>query len=510
MAILTPFLATVRWWSCYGGLLLAVQWCGAVPPPQHAAAPPTAARQTPPKPGALAPLIRALLDTTATGSARAADARLGLQAGAELRAFYGAAGTPGWTTAADTFGANAAGALALLAHAREHGLRPADYGGPRLLALHDSLTPPALAAHQAGQLARFDVLLTDAVLSYLRDLNRGRLHLYTVSVREKAVGTTGRAAVRLRTALATSSVAAAVRASEPANREYRQLQEALAQWLAQPVVPDSAAAHRAQYELAALNLERWRWETMVPTGEYAWINIPAFELQVVAHDSVQRRHRVVVGAPKTRTPTLSSSIRYFTLAPDWHVPQSIAVKEMLPRLRRDPGYLGRNNYALYNARDQQLDPTRIRWAAVTANAFTYTIRQAACCENALGNIVFRFANPYSVYLHDTPLRQLFTRPYRALSHGCVRLESPFALAAYLLRREGRPALLPSEAECARQPRPHDVRLLRPLPICIRYATCTAENGQLRFFPDIYGRDEVLRRGLFGDHASASVRSPRGQ
>ena len=227
------------------------------------------------------------------------------------------------------------------------------------------------------------------------------------------------------------------------------------------------------------------------------VNLPACELLLVAHDSVLRRFRVVVGKPATPTPTLSSVIDYFTLAPDWHVPRSIAVKEMLPRLRRDPGYFARNNYALYDERGQLLDPQRINWAGVSAHNFLYTVRQSAGCDNALGNIVFRFANPYAVYVHDTPLREVFAQPYRALSHGCIRLEQPMQLAAYLLRRGGQRVQLPTEAECARQPRPRNVPLRRSIWLFVRYATCTAESGHLRFLPDIYHRDEVIRRGLFG-------------
>jgi murein L,D-transpeptidase YcbB/YkuD len=170
---------------------------------------------------------------------------------------------------------------------------------------------------------------------------------------------------------------------------------------------------------------------------------------------------------------------------------------MLPRLKKDVGYLARHNYALYDSQGHLVNPAGISWATVTARNFAYTIRQSAGCDNSLGSIVFRFANPYSIYVHDTPLRQYFARPVRALSHGCVRLENPMQLAAYLLRREGSAVRLPSNDECSRQPRPHDVRLRQPIALYIRYATCTAENGLLRFLPDIYGRDMVIRRRLFG-------------
>ena len=481
------------------GLLLASPGCGSAPAARVAADGVPALARQPPLAVPVAPLIRALLDTLAAGHADYPR----LQAGAEVRAFYGPASAPAWTLPADSAdgGANATAALALLGRAAAYGLRPADYGHAHLLALRDSLAQPAsgaFPARRARQQVRLEVYLSDAVLTFRRDLDRGRLRAYTPSAREKAALAAPPAA--LRAALASHTVPAAMLAGQPTNREYRQLQEALVCWLALPFAPDSARQHQERYELAALNLERWRWETVAQVADYALINIPAYGLSVVAHDSVLCRYRVVVGRPATPTPTLSSAIRYFTLAPDWHVPHSIAVREMLPRLQKDPGYLARNSYALYDERGELLNAARINWAHVTAAHFPYSIRQSTCCDNALGNIVFRFPNPYSVYLHDTPQRQLFAQPMRARSHGCIRLEHPLALAAYLLRREGRPVDLPSDDECARQPRPRDVRLTRPLALYVRYATCTAENGRLRFFVDSYQRDEAVRRALFSPPA----------
>ncbi len=481
--------------GCGAGLLLAAQ-CGSAPTQSK----PSPARLLVVKEqvgSSVDSLIRVLLDTTAAGSASRADTQLDLQAGAEVRTFYGAAPAPAWVVA-DSLGPDALDALALLAQAPAHGLRPTDYGSARLGSLHDSLAQTSPPARRAHQLARFDVYLSDAVLRFMRDLGRGRLRRYTVSARERAAGPAGQPAARLHAGLASHAVPAALLAGQPANREYRQLQQALAGWLTLLPAPDSATQHQARYEQASVNLERWRWEALpAADSNYVLVNLPACELLVVARDSVLRRYRVVVGKPATPTPTLSSRIDHFTLAPDWHVPRSIAVKEMLPRLQRDPGYLARNNYALYDGRGRLLDPSGINWALVSARNFAYTVRQSAGCDNALGNIVFRFANPYSVYVHDTPLRQVFAQPYRALSHGCIRLEQPMQLAAYLLRRGGQPVQLPTEAECARQPRPRNVPLRRPIALFVRYATCTAEGGHLRFLPDIYHRDEVIRRGLFG-------------
>jgi murein L,D-transpeptidase YcbB/YkuD len=261
-------------------------------------------------------IIRALLDTATAGSTRRADERLGLQAGAEVRAFYGTACAPAWL-ATDSLSPNATAALALLTQAPAHGLRSADYGSERLRTLRDSLTQPGEPALRARQRARFDVYLTDAALRFMRDIDRGRLHRYVASAREKAARPAGQPVARLRAALGRHAVPAAMLAGQPANREYHQLQQALAQWLIVPFNPDSAAQHEARYEQLAVNLERWRWEALLAVdSEYVLVNLPACELLVVARDSVLRRHRVIVGRPQTPTPTLSSSIDHFTLAPD--------------------------------------------------------------------------------------------------------------------------------------------------------------------------------------------------
>jgi L,D-transpeptidase YcbB len=439
-------------------------------------------------PPALPTLIRALLDTTVT-------ARLDLQASADTRAFYDSTYTPAWV-GADTL--STAAALALLAQAPAYGLRMTYYHWPLLpQLLRDSLTRPAAPLRRAQQQARFEVLLTDAVLRFMSDLRRGRLHPHTPSAAEEAAKQPWQPAAVLRAGLAQGQVGAAMTAGQPTNREYQQLQRALAAWLAHPADPaDSLGLHQAQYEQAAVNLERWRWDAFAAESAYVLVNLPAYELAVIDHDSAMQQHRVIIGSPKTPTPTFSSRIGYFTLAPDWNVPRSIAIKEMLPRLRKDAGYLERNELALFDQHNQLLDATRINWSNVTDRSFNYQIRQAAGCDNALGNIVFRFANPYSIYIHDTPLRQFFRQNVRALSHGCIRLADPLKLASYLLSRENRTAELPSETECANQPRPRDIRLRHPMPLHICYATCVVEKQELRFLPDVYDLDEAIRKQLF--------------
>ena len=465
-------------------LALAGAGCRAVPPPPDANAPAPPAAQAAPRTGA--PPVPS---TSNAAHWLAAQLNRPSAASPAARAFYGPAPALAWTAAppADTLGAAARDLLALLAQASDYGLRPTTYALPQLRALRDSLAvraPKAAgAARRAAQLARFDLSLTRAALAFAGDLRGGRPR------------PAGPAAAALRAALATPALRAALLAAQPTNREYRQLQLALARWLARVGPPDSAAPlQRARFERVALNLVRWRAAPLAE-AEYLLINIPAFEMQVVRHDTVLRRYRVIVGKPATPTPTLSSRLKYFTLGPVWTVPYSIATKEMLPRLQNDPGFLDEENLTLYDGRHRVRDPREVDWSTVKAATFAYGLQQDSGPRNALGNYVFHFPNPYLVYLHDTPQRQAFTRPNRALSHGCIRLEHPRELAAWLLRREANSTPLITPAQ-ARQSPPQNILLRRPLPIFIRYATATAENGRLRFYPDVYGSDQALHEALY--------------
>lgn len=436
-------------------------------------------------------LVRQILGAAAADTVRHG----GLLTVPDVVAAYDSAQMLFWTTDS-ALTTPAKDLLALVERAPEYGLNPATYRRNRLQALADSLELPALApATLARARASFDLLLTDAVLALMRHLHRGRLRPNTPSALEKKTNRLLQPVRLLRQALAAGNLPEAILALQPPNREYQALQRALAVWLREPAA-DSTPERRRLFERAAVNLERWRWEPIADTA-YLLINLPTFELTLQGERRVWATHRAIVGKPETPTPTLSSRLGYFTTAPEWKVPNSIITKEILPHLRRDPGFLARHNYALYSEAGTLVDPATVNWQRVEAAHFPYSVRQMAGCDNSLGTVVFRFANPYDIYLHDTPLRQYFAWPKRAFSHGCVRVEKPLALAALLLRRDGQDTVqLPNDAECAAQPRPRDYRLKRAVPLHIRYATCVADEGKLRLLPDVYRRDSVVLRQLF--------------
>ena len=417
----------------------------------------------------------------------------------QARAFYRRrAYSPTWC-AAQQPSAQGRAALALLTRAEDFGLLPSLYHLEALQALADSLAQPK-PEQQPARLARFEVLLTDGLLTFAVHLRRGRLRAFTPSPLEKA-GVPFAPAAWLARALAAPDFARALLQCQPQQREYQQLQQALARWRRHPVGADAAQRGQRARQMA-LTLERWRWEA-IPAADYVLVNLPAYQLEVVRHGRVLQTHRLVIGRPASPTPTLSSRLTSFTVAPEWRVPNSIATKEILPHMQAgtratsEHNFLIDNNYTLYDAQGRRIDPAIVNWQAVSARHFPYTIRQNAGCENALGNIIFRFANPYSVYLHATFNTADFQKSYRALGHGCMRMEHPMTLAAYLLGPDAARTNLPTEAQCEAAPKPRSYYLRRPVALYVRYATCAVVAGQLRFYADVYGQDERLSQQLFG-------------
>jgi murein L,D-transpeptidase YcbB/YkuD len=184
-------------------------------------------------------------------------------------------------------------------------------------------------------------------------------------------------------------------------------------------------------------------------------------------------------------------------APYWNVPSSIAMEETLPAVMSDPEFLAKNNIEIVSTSGEVLDPSTIDWYAQSSYAqngeepqdeFPYRFRQRPGTTNSLGLVKFLFPNDFDVYLHDTPADALFERSFRALSHGCVRLEQPVKLAEYLLGRDPKWNAGRIEQAMHKGEEQH-VKLPRPIPVHLMYWTARVdESGAVRFFRDIYGHD----------------------
>ena len=253
------------------------------------------------------------------------------------------------------------------------------------------------------------------------------------------------------------------------------------------------------------NLERRRWLPRAPEPRAVMVNAAGFELQVEESGHAVLAMRVVVGRAATSTPALDDRISYLVLNPAWEIPTTLAVRELLPELRRDPGMLRREGIRVLSdwSRDAvEIAPESIDWREVTRDTFHYRLRQEPGPLNPLGRVKFVFPNHFDVYLHDTPAVRLFARSVRAFSHGCIRIERPIELAEYLLRgdpRWGREEILQAIATSREQV----VVLPEMVPVHLAYWTAWVdEQGAVQFRPDVYERDAALLAALAGRSAGA--------
>jgi len=247
-----------------------------------------------------------------------------------------------------------------------------------------------------------------------------------------------------------------------------------------------------------LNLERWRWLPREFENPHIRVNIADYSLAVVEDDYPVISMKVVVGRDYRRTPVFSDRIRYLVLNPYWTVPHSIAVKDILPKAKKDPGYLEKEHIRVFSGWDEdspELDPNTVDWSALTRNNFRYRLRQDPGPHNALGRIKFMFPNKFNVYLHDTNNIALFKKTDRSLSSGCIRVEKPFDLAVYLLKNQ--PGWTPGLIdEIIAAGKTKTVVLSTPVAVHIKYWTAWVdETMTVHFRKDVYDRDVTLRKAL---------------
>ncbi len=257
-------------------------------------------------------------------------------------------------------------------------------------------------------------------------------------------------------------------------------------------------APEARVRQIELTMERLRWTPLLQASRMVVINVPEFVLRAyeVRGDEVTVREsmKVIVGkAMDTRTPLLVEQMRYIEFSPYWNVPPSIARGEVVPRLRRDPGYFEREGFEFVTGSGQivnALAPAMLN-DVVAGRA---RIRQRPGDRNALGDIKFVFPNSDNVYLHHTPAVRLFERDRRDFSHGCIRIEHPVALAQFVLK--GMPEWTEERVrEAMGRGESATLRLAEPVPVLIAYGTVIVKAGRIHFFDDIYGHDRRLDAAL---------------
>ncbi len=227
--------------------------------------------------------------------------------------------------------------------------------------------------------------------------------------------------------------------------------------------------------------------------KYVVVNIPSTAVDAIENGRVVHRYVAIVGDPEHHSPEVSARIVAVNLNPTWTVPESIIKNEIIPKMRTQPNYLSRAKIRILNNKGEEINPRAIDWNSDKAT--NYTLRQDSGSGNSLGSIRIAMPNPDAVYMHDTPTKRLFASDYRFLSHGCVRVEGVYDLAAWVLQgAPGSPtgtwtreAILQKIADGARE----DVKTVKAIPVIWVYMTGWASaDGTVHFRDDVYNVDTV--------------------
>ena len=264
-------------------------------------------------------------------------------------------------------------------------------------------------------------------------------------------------------------------------------------------------ASRLQSIIVAMERERWLNQ---PRGKrHILVNITDFSVRIYDNDKVTFESRVVVGANQSdrRSPEFSDQMEYMVVNPTWNVPRSIAVKEYLPMLKRNPN--AASHLRLIDSRGKVVNRGAVNFGAYTERSFPFNLKQPPSQRNALGLVKFMFPNKYNIYLHDTPAKDLFNRESRAYSHGCIRVHQPFDLAYALLAKQSKdPEALFKRHLAGGQE--SVIQLEQPVPVHLIYRTAfTDPRGQTQYRRDVYGRDARIWAELA--RAGVALRAVRG-
>ena len=245
-----------------------------------------------------------------------------------------------------------------------------------------------------------------------------------------------------------------------------------------------------------VNLERMRWNNKDRGTEYILVNQPNFHAYFKSGNEKVWQSRVVIGLPSNQTAEFNDTMTHMVVNPTWHVPKSIAVDEYLPLIQSDPNFLTDNEMVLMvRGTDTIIDSRLINMQAFTPDNFPFLIKQIPSNINALGLVKFMFPNKFSIYMHDTPMKDLFFKDERTFSHGCIRLQEPFQFAYSLLRNQEVDPVGKFQEVLEKEEETY-INLSRKIPVYITYRTAFFDDfGQIHYRADVYGRDALVYMAL---------------
>ena len=260
-----------------------------------------------------------------------------------------------------------------------------------------------------------------------------------------------------------------------------------------------------------LTLERWRWAPRVFNPPPILVNIPEFVLRGFGPgETIELTMKVVVGKSyRTHTPVFEQNMSYLIFRPYWNVPLPIQRGEIVPKIKKDPDYLVKNQFEVVDHHGTVVSTGAVsdaQLAQLTTGALN--VRQRPGPKNSLGLLKFVFPNEHNVYLHGTPAQELFSRTRRDFSHGCIRVEDPAALADWILHGYGGWTKDKIVDAMNNGPDSQQVNLPQKRPVVIIYATAVVlPDGEVKFFQDIYGHDTHLEKALARGYPRARGNAP---
>ena len=238
-------------------------------------------------------------------------------------------------------------------------------------------------------------------------------------------------------------------------------------------------------EMLIENINKCRWFACMEHKKNIHINIPSTNLKLYASDSLLLTMKVIVGKPSTPTPVFCARLNQVIFFPYWNVPRSIAINEFLPVLKRDAHFLENNGIQVLDAKGQVIDENQLDWKKYNSKNFPYRFRQVTGCDNSLGIVKFDIEDPFSIYMHDTNHKELFGRDKRFLSHGCIRLEKPYELAAALLENQAQVNNFVKQ-RFNKNLQPVSLKLQETIPVFVSYFTVDiSDRNEIVFYENIY-------------------------
>lgn len=322
--------------------------------------------------------------------------------------------------------------------------------------------------------AQSDRLLTGMVLEYIKTYQQGNIHFLYDEVAKN------RNAVYIKLLLESNNskqtATQFIESIDCKDAEYKVLKK----FLTDSITP----ADTLKYKTVLLAMNYRRYLSRQHKTEFVLINIPSAEMAYYKNDKLQFNMHVVVGKVSKPTPLLASYLTRVVAFPFWNTPRSIAVAELLPKVKKQVEYLEEHNFEIIDSTGNIVDSDDLNWEEYNKDNFPYRFRQTAGDGNALGLLKFVFKNPYSIYLHGTNWQGIFAKENRFKSHGCVRLEKPIRLANALLKRKIDLEEMKKQDENSQ---PMVLKLPHKVPVFITYNPLIIVKDKIVFLPDVYGR-----------------------